>query len=67
MAINLVGENVAASMHPSPVPSLVSFHMELPVALGTEEAPSSLWEDDRLGVMSAKGTPGLEKGTSSKC
>lgn len=51
---------------PSPVPSLVSFHMELPVALGTEEAPSSLWEEDRLGVMSAKGTPGLEKGTTSK-
>lgn len=42
------------------------FHMELPVALGTGGAPSSLWEDDSLGVMSAKGALALEEGTSFK-
>ena len=61
------GEKCGCLHAPSPVPISVPFHTELPVALGTEEAPSSLWEDDRLGVMSAKGTPGLEKGNSSKC
>lgn len=60
------GEKCGCVRAPSPVPSPVPFHTELPVAPGTEEAPSCLWEDDRLGVMSAKGTPGLEKGTSSK-
>lgn len=35
---------MAASMHQ--VQSPVPFCTELPVALGTEEAPSSLWEDE---------------------
>lgn len=61
------GEKSGCLHAPSPAPSPVPFHMELLVALGTEGAPSSLWEDDRLGVISAKGTPGLEEGTSSKC
>lgn len=49
----------------SPVSSQ-RFHTELPVAPGTGEAACSPWEDDSLGVMSAKGTSALEKCISSK-